>query len=194
LLIAADFGFCDLVRLLVTECGANINQVCADINNGLTDVGTPLSMAAFQGHLDVVRCLVELGAEIGTVDSDGCTALLNSAIVGQYSTMQYLLEEADAKIEDVNDDGDSAWSLLIRHIERGSDEKYDLVARTVLLRVMVLRGAPPPALVALLSPEDTYIVQERALLQARLPAYLAHRRAAPTWTRARALPTHLSFA
>jgi hypothetical protein len=42
---------------------------------------------------------------------------------------------------------------------------------------MVLRGAPPPALVALLSPEPARVVQEGARLRARLPAYLAHRRA-----------------
>jgi hypothetical protein len=41
------------------------------------------------------------------------------------------------------------------------------------LRVLVLADAPPPGLVAQLSPEPARVVQEGA----RLPAYLAHRRA-----------------
>jgi hypothetical protein len=48
---------------------------------------------------------------------------------------------------------------------------------TGLLQVLVLRGAPPPALVAVLSPEAARVVQEGARLRARLPAYLAHHRA-----------------
>jgi hypothetical protein len=42
---------------------------------------------------------------------------------------------------------------------------------------MVLRDAPPPALVALLSPEPARVVQDGARLRARLLAYLVQRRA-----------------
>ena len=42
---------------------------------------------------------------------------------------------------------------------------------------MALLGAPPPALLALLSPENTVLVHEVARLWARLPAYLRWRRA-----------------
>jgi hypothetical protein len=54
-----------------------------------------------------------------------------------------------------------------------------LLALTCLLRVLVLREAPPPALVAinLLSLESARVVQERARLRARLPVYLVRRRA-----------------
>jgi hypothetical protein len=56
-------------------------------------------------------------------------------------------------------------------------KRRDPAALTGLLRVLVLRGAPPSALVALLSPEPALVMQEGARLRARLPAYLAHRRA-----------------
>jgi hypothetical protein len=42
---------------------------------------------------------------------------------------------------------------------------------------MVLRGAPPAELTARLSPEHAQIVADGARLRARLPAYLARRRA-----------------
>jgi hypothetical protein len=163
--IAAKRCFSDLVRLLATEFGANIKQVCSDINYGIDDVGTSLSTAAYEGHLPVVHCLVELGAEVEAADSEGYTALLISALGDQYSTMQYLLEEAGANVDHITEAGDTAWSLLIEHSKDDHDEEYDLVARTGLL------------LVALLSTRDTDMVEEGARLWARLPAYLAHRRA-----------------
>jgi hypothetical protein len=54
---------------------------------------------------------------------------------------------------------------------------YDATAVTSLLRVMVLRAAPPTELTARLSPEHAQLVADGARLKVRLPAYLARRRA-----------------
>jgi hypothetical protein len=86
-------------------------------------------------------------------------------------------------MKDVNCDGNNAWGFLILHLEDlklvadddDEDEDEDSLALTGLLRVMVLRGAPPSALVALLSPEPARVVQVGARLRARLPAYLVRR-------------------
>jgi hypothetical protein len=78
-------------------------------------------------------------------------------------------------MEHVNNNGKTAWDLLVGHLEEPTND--DLAALTALLKVVVLRDAPPTALVALLSPELARVVQEGARLRARLPAYLAHRRA-----------------
>jgi hypothetical protein len=134
------------------------------------------------GKLAVVRCLIELGARIGAVDNYGNTALLVSARYGRYATMRYLLEEAGASLNDVNNDWDSVWDKLIEYFvymvdDDDDDEVEDPEALTGLLRVLVLRGAPPPGLVALLPPEPARVVRKGARLRARLPAYLAHRRA-----------------
>jgi hypothetical protein len=48
---------------------------------------------------------------------------------------------------------------------------------TALLQIMVLRDDPPPALVALLSPEEAEVVQVGARLRAHIPAFLVRRRA-----------------
>jgi hypothetical protein len=170
LITAVENGFTDLVRLLVMDLGADINQA-------MSNEWTPLMLAS-RGNLAMVRCLVELGAEVGAVDSDGDTALLMSAREGRYTTMQYLLEDAGANFEDVNKHGETVWNLLTVHLEEvEAEEENDSLALTRLFRVLVLRDAPPPALVALLSPEPARVVQEGARLRARLPAYLAHRRA-----------------
>jgi hypothetical protein len=61
--------------------------------------------------------------------------------------------------------------------DEGKHVDHDATAVTALLRVMVLRGAPPAELTARLSPEHARVVQEGARLRAQLPAYLAQRRA-----------------
>jgi hypothetical protein len=174
LMIAAGNGNTDLVRLLAAELGADINQAWGG--------RTPLIRAAYLGLRAMVRCLVEAGAKMGAVGLHGATAFLESARLGHYATTQYLLEGVGANIEDVNKYGETVWDLLTDRLKEVTDddedeEEHALVALAGLLRVLVLRGAPPPALVSLLSPEDTDVVQEGARLRARLPAYLAHRRA-----------------
>jgi ankyrin repeat protein len=73
---AAAHGFSDLVWLLVTDLSADVDQ-------GMNGV-TPLHIAASKGQLVVVRYLVELGAEIGAINTIGDTALLTSALFGHF--------------------------------------------------------------------------------------------------------------
>jgi hypothetical protein len=209
LVVAVEGGHCQLevLRCLVQELGANVNQLngdtpltiaaphgsppvvrClvelgADVNQATQSDGrTALIIAARFGKLAVVRCLIQLGARIEAVDCSGVTALLQSVRSGHYDTAQYLLEEAGANMDDVSNYGDNVWKMLIEHFEEIDDygiDEADLAVLIGLLRVMVLRGAPPPVLVALLARAGarTRVVQEGARLRARLPAYLAHRRA-----------------
>jgi ankyrin repeat protein len=98
MLYAAILKCCDVLR---TELGADINQTKT---NGII----ALQLAASRGQPAVMpavmRCLVELGAEVGTVALNccGCTALLVSARNGHNSTMSYFLEEVRANMDDVN--------------------------------------------------------------------------------------------
>lgn len=210
LIFAAEGGFLNVVIILVTELGADTNEeydgptalLCAafrgnvdivhrlvdlkaDVNQAIKSTGeTPLIVAAHNGKLDMVRCLLEGGARIGQTDHDGDTALLMSAMLPQYSTMQYLLEHTGANIEDVNNRGDTVWDVLAHHLTRTDDDEYrdgkddvTLAALLSLLRVVSLRGALLSAVVAHLSPEPRRVVQEGARLWERLPAYLMRRRA-----------------
>jgi hypothetical protein len=73
-------------------------------------------------------------------------------VCGELATVQYLLEHGGADIGDTLSDGDTLWDLLDEYlIESGivpdvtgvKPYVYDATAVTSLLRVMVLRGAPP---------------------------------------------------
>jgi hypothetical protein len=147
-----------------------------------------------QGRPDVARCLIELGASIGIVDSEPdtnyipkCeTALITRARNGRYSTTQFLLEHTGADFGDVSKKGDTVWDELINWVlnrESFDDEVNDPVEVTALLRVTVLCGTPPPPReeqptpVIFLSHENERVLQEGARLRARLPAYFVWRRA-----------------
>jgi hypothetical protein len=148
LMIAAERGHLAVVQCLIADLGAGINQVH---NFG----ATALTGAAQRGHLAVVRYLVELGAEVGLADKNGYPALLLSADSGQYSTMQSLLEHASANIEGATNDGRTFWDLMFIQVEEYSEYEEKTAALIALLRVLVLRGALPSALVALLLLEPT---------------------------------------
>jgi ankyrin repeat protein len=191
-IFAAANGNLDMVKCLV-ELGADVDKHGGDLG------WTALIIAANMGMLDMVRCLVELSASIELVDNAGQTALNSSAFQG--STMQFLLEHAGASIKSVDYTGQTAWELLNYHLLRAEEDlrifledgeeidqnRDDPAAPTALLRVMVLRGAPPfddpqrpfchSISAALLSPENARVVQEGARLRVRLPAYLSRRRA-----------------
>jgi hypothetical protein len=73
---------------------------------------TALILAADRGHLAVVQCLIDLGAQVDAADANGDTALLVSAEGGQYSVMQCMLERGGANMEVVNLGGETVWDKL----------------------------------------------------------------------------------
>jgi hypothetical protein len=173
-IVMKQWGNSAVVQCLV-ELGADVNQA---IQNGRT----PLNFAADGGHLAVVRRLVEAGARLGAVSHGGSTSSHISLHQGRYATVHYLLEEGFSNMDGVNYKGKTytVWSVLTNRLAKvanGRKMETDPLALAGLLRALVLRSAPPPALEALLSPELVRVVQEGARLRARLPAYLVRRRA-----------------
>ena len=83
---AADAG--DLARvMLLVEQGEDKNQISGGHE------GTALSVAAFKGYLDVVRYLVEQGADMEKADRHDFTPLLTASCNGKIEVVQYLLEQ-----------------------------------------------------------------------------------------------------
>jgi hypothetical protein len=177
LICAAQNGGVEVVRWLLRVGGASIGEVD-------NDGSTALICFAQYGQLETVKWLLEGGGgSIGEADNQGWTALLVAADSGELATAQYLLEHGGADIGDTLNSGSTIWDLLLEYlIEGGRNPEddgmpfvYDAMVVTSLLRVMVLRGAPPAKLAARLSPEHVQVVEDGARLKARLPAYLARR-------------------
>jgi ankyrin repeat protein len=156
LIVVAQKDNLDAVQYLVVQLSADVNQA---MRNGRT----PVIVAAQAGHLVLLRLLIELGARTEVADHDADTALTVSARSGQFERMQYLLEETGANIDEVNKAGETIWGILVTHFETAliadvvdyvEVVEADLAALIALLWVLVLRSAPPPTLLALLSPES----------------------------------------
>ena len=54
---------------------------------------TPLTLASFKGHLDIVKLLTEHGADINIVDSDGDTPLTAACRKGQAEVCSFLIKK-----------------------------------------------------------------------------------------------------
>ena len=74
---------------------------------GIKDRERPLTAASGQGHVEVVRLLLEAGADKNLADNDGSTALMCAALWEKVEVMRLLLEAgADMNMADI--DGNTA--------------------------------------------------------------------------------------
>jgi ankyrin repeat protein len=159
-----------------------VQRMLADGDARITDADqlgrTALSRSAMGGANSLrtlMWLLAEGGARITERDHHGSSTLLLAAAYGRITTCQWLLEHGGADITDVTYDGENTiWNMLASYIWVTKAAKHEV---TALLRVMVLKGAPPASVVAQLKPEHVRVVKEGARLRAALPAYLARRRA-----------------
>jgi len=83
---SAQFGHLKKIKRLVEQKGADVNYV-----DGHSE--TALHEAADEGHLDVVKYLVEKGSKIQTRDSKGRTALWQAVDEGREDVVKYLLSK-----------------------------------------------------------------------------------------------------
>ncbi|KKT23376.1 MAG: hypothetical protein UW09_C0004G0121 [candidate division TM6 bacterium GW2011_GWF2_43_87] len=96
----------NVVQFLIDN-GANVNQ----INN---NDDTPLSLAFELGHVDIVRCLVEAGADINQTDKVGWSLLHYAAFNGwDFACFNYLVSKG-ADIQKISDDNDSPLSCAFQ--------------------------------------------------------------------------------
>jgi hypothetical protein len=168
-LYAAFVGDLPRVQKMLADGDARITD--ADINGS-----TALFCAVIGGSssLPTLKWLLEEGgARITERDPRGNTVLLMAAISGNLTACKWLLELGGADIAEVNDTGTTVWDMLVLH----SSRETFIDQKTALLRVMVLRTAPPADLVSQLRPDHARVVEEGARLRTALPAYLVRRRA-----------------
>jgi ankyrin repeat protein len=127
LMFAAAGGFYEASKLLI-EAGANVNiameasaqyidKVVADIAEGKEGVEphknglTALMFAASEGHLDVVKLLIDEHADLLAVDDEGDSALIY-ALKGNFTSVAtYLVEQGSNPSDTFEDDKVNFCSL-----------------------------------------------------------------------------------
>lgn len=97
------------VVAFLLENGANIND---KEYRDLIDQ-TPLIIAAFNGCTDIVKMLLDAGANIEHKNDQGENALISAAQEGNIDTVKLLLD-AGADVNQTNTDGETALDLAIR--------------------------------------------------------------------------------
>jgi hypothetical protein len=169
LLFAAGNGRVEVVKWLIIGAGVDRDTLLAarTEERGLS----ALLLASLHGHMSTVQCLLGSGASLQERSTDGRTALLCAA--SHFPLLKWLLEVGGASISETTNDGRTIWDLL-RHKFRFDLRGHSAV--NALLRVLVLHGDPPRQFVGDLS-RYPQVIEEGARLRARIPAYLAHRRA-----------------
>jgi hypothetical protein len=81
--------------------GAHIDSLHSPENDSLSYISrrpkivSPLFIAAAEGHANIVRLLIERGANLSAADGDGSTALLIAAANLHVEVVQVLLDHAD---------------------------------------------------------------------------------------------------
>ena len=108
---AAIDGDLERVMLLV-EKGVNKNQAGGDWEE------TALSAAAGRGHLDILRYLVEQGADMEKTDRFGYSPLMDASSGGHLEVARYLLEQG-ANRDKANNGGYTSlhWAARNGHLE-----------------------------------------------------------------------------
>ena len=86
----------------------------ADVNSKATQHGqTALMLAVSHGRVEVVRLLLQCGADVNVQDSDGSTALMCAAEHGHVQIVRLLLAQPDIDLHLRDNDGSTALSIAM---------------------------------------------------------------------------------
>jgi ankyrin repeat protein len=166
LLIAAYGGRLYVVKCLVNEFDAKVNQRCqegatpliiaaekghlnvlrflanearADVNQGTNDGATPLYFATLHINLDVIRCLIaECGASVNQANSIGVTPLYIAAQYLHLDIVRCLTTEFGADVNLANEDGITA--LMAAAVHNNQDLIKHLVHKGANVRAVSRNG------------------------------------------------------
>ncbi|XP_034060437.1 ankyrin repeat domain-containing protein 6b isoform X1 [Gymnodraco acuticeps] len=106
-------------RLLIASHKGHAENVVQLINKGakvaVTKYGrSPMHLAAYKGHIEVVRILLKAGCDLDIQDDGGQTALQRAAVVGNYAVINALIQEGCA-LDRQDKDGNTALHEVSWH-------------------------------------------------------------------------------
>ncbi|CAM9371448.1 unnamed protein product [Discosporangium mesarthrocarpum] len=133
LVLAAGTGNVELMKILTCAEDAEIDF--PSFHGG----ETPLIIASSQGHLSVVKHLLQRGADVNATDHRGDTALSTAYFFGKVEVVKALLAQAGIDTEIRNIQGKRVGDDLDDHLRDCSqDEELNLILKDF----RSLRGIP----------------------------------------------------
>jgi len=124
LMYAVQYGHREIVIFLL-DCGATVTLSEPD--------WTPLQLATMSGSVEIVRLLLEAGAEINRQNYYGETALMWAAASGPPEIIELLLRQGarlDLSDNEGSDVHDWAAKLLLSVVKRNQYERIDRVLKS----------------------------------------------------------------
>ncbi|XP_035720524.1 protein fem-1 homolog CG6966-like isoform X2 [Vespa mandarinia] len=105
LVMACRNGHYDVAEYLIVKCGADIEQPGSVVFDGETIEGAPpLWCAAAAGHIELVKLLVQRGANVNSTTKTNSTPLRAACFDGHYEIIRFLVKNG-ADIEMANRHG-----------------------------------------------------------------------------------------
>jgi len=119
---AIQNGNLETIKKIYEEGGTNLMDLPSDIN-----FCTPLMSAAQNGHLEVVKYLINLGASTNVQDRGGYTPLMHAIVGGELDVVTYLIQQNvyPCDLLKLNNDNDCALDIAR---DQGFTEIEDLLA------------------------------------------------------------------
>lgn len=102
--LAVLTGQLAIVTLLLKKCEVN-TEVCNKLNR------TPLHCAAQSGHLDIVKELLEYGANINSKDKNGYNILHFACFHNHHALVEYLIQNTSINMNDTTNSMEMAIDL-----------------------------------------------------------------------------------
>jgi len=97
-----------------------VREAGADVESKSNSRRTPLSLAAENGHLEIVKVLVEEGGtDVESKDKSQRTPLSLAAENGRLEVVKFLVEKGGADVESKDNNGEMALDLARRGIWKG---------------------------------------------------------------------------
>jgi ankyrin repeat protein len=109
LLSASEQGNLEKVKLVVTTMQPDLNFAEAKTN------ATALIKASANGHLAIVKYLVQSGAEVNGTDVDGMTALMHAVVKSHLKVVNYLVDAGSNQTLQDSISGYTAIMFAIHH-------------------------------------------------------------------------------
>ncbi len=111
---------CFSTKPLFAQDGTNVNLQDNYVNKTLIDVNKTLIYASASGEIEVVKLLLEAGADVNHQSKKGNTALMYASHNGHIEVVKLLLE-AGAVADIQNNSGQTALSMARSRVSLGRD-------------------------------------------------------------------------
>ncbi len=142
LIWASSVGQLDGVNQLIAA-GADCSAVAIDVGSNTTGKhsDTALTLAAKNGHVEVVRALLNAGANVNQTDKNGLTPLMKAAYRGHSRVIVALLADSSCNLALVDNEGKTAYDYAVEYNNSHPNDKV----HDMLVRSLKPQAAPTPA-------------------------------------------------